>query len=113
MLLAAAIVSLIGRTMQAALVLLAGATTVRRGDGGGCEGGGAVGGVPGAGDRGEIRHDEGADGVRARVGRCVIDWDEVMSYQVHDDRIVIVEGPVGFKRTWWFPASGPESWAEG
>ena len=37
-----------------------------------------------------------------------IDWEDVMSYQVHDDRIVIVEGPVGFKRTWWFPASGAE-----
>ena len=37
-----------------------------------------------------------------------IDWEDVMSYQVHDDRIVIVEGPVGFKRTWWFPASGGE-----
>ena len=35
-----------------------------------------------------------------------IDWEDVMSYRVHDDRIVIVEGPVGFKRTWWFPASG-------
>ena len=36
-------------------------------------------------------------------------WDDVMSYQVHDDRIVIVESPVGFKRTWWFPASGHEA----
>ena len=35
-----------------------------------------------------------------------IDWEDVMSYQVHNDRVVIVEGPVGFKRTWWFPASG-------
>ena len=35
-----------------------------------------------------------------------IDWEDVMSHQVYDDRIVIVEGPVGYKRTWWFPASG-------
>ena len=35
-----------------------------------------------------------------------IDWEDVMSYQVHDDRIVIVEGPVGYKRTWWFPEAG-------
>ena len=40
-----------------------------------------------------------------------IDWEDVMSYQVHDDRIVIVEGPVGFKRTWWFPASGAKAGA--
>ena len=38
-----------------------------------------------------------------------IEWDDVMSYQVHDDRIVIVEGPVGFKRTWWMPASGHDA----
>ena len=46
------------------------------------------------------------------MGRCVVDWDEVMSYQVHDDRIVIVEGPVGFKRTWWLPASGAKAQAD-
>ena len=41
-----------------------------------------------------------------------IDWEDVMSYQVHDDQIVIVEGPVGFKRTWWFPASGAKAGAD-
>ena len=36
----------------------------------------------------------------------------VMALGVHDDRIVIVEGPVGFKRTWWFPASGLKAGAD-
>jgi len=35
-----------------------------------------------------------------------IDWEDVMSYQVHDDRIVILEGPVGYKRVYAFPGSG-------
>ena len=35
-----------------------------------------------------------------------IDWEDVMSYQVHDDRIVIVEGPVGYKRVYAFPGAG-------
>ena len=38
-----------------------------------------------------------------------IDWQDVMSYQVHDDRIVIVEGPAGFKRTWWLPEARAEA----
>jgi hypothetical protein len=44
------------------------------------------------------------------LGRALVDlgieWQCVMSHQVHDERIVIVEGPVGFKGKWWFPASG-------
>ena len=35
-----------------------------------------------------------------------IEWEDVMSYQVHDDRIVIVEGPVGYKRVYAFPGAG-------
>ena len=35
----------------------------------------------------------------------------VMALGLHDDRIVIVEGPVGYKRTWWFPASGAKAGA--
>ena len=49
--------------------------------------------------------------VERAVADLGIDWEDVMSYQVHDDRIVIVEGPVGFKRTWWFPASGAKAGA--
>jgi hypothetical protein len=30
----------------------------------------------------------------------------VMSFRVHNDRVVVIEGPVGYKRTWWFPANG-------
>jgi hypothetical protein len=29
-----------------------------------------------------------------------IEWEEGMSYRVRSDRIVIIEGPVGLKRTW-------------
>jgi len=50
------------------------------------------------------------------VGRALvdlgIDWEDLMSYQVHSDRVVIVEGPVGFKRTWWLPPSGGKAGAE-
>jgi hypothetical protein len=35
-----------------------------------------------------------------------MEWEDVMSYRVHIDRIVVIEGPVGFKRTWWFPEAG-------
>jgi hypothetical protein len=30
----------------------------------------------------------------------------VMAFRVHDDRIVIVEGPVGYKRVYAFPGAG-------
>ena len=47
---------------------------------------------------------------RKLIERALVDlgigWEDVMSYQVHDDRIVIVEGPVGFKRTYMFPGAG-------
>jgi len=28
---------------------------------------------------------------------------DVMAFRVHSDRVVIIEGPVGFNRTWWLP----------
>jgi len=39
----------------------------------------------------------------------------VMAFGVHGDRVVIVEGPVGYKRTWWMPEgrAGAESSARG
>jgi len=40
-----------------------------------------------------------------------IEWKNVMAFRVHSDRVVIIEGPVGFKRTWWFPAGGAEAGA--
>ena len=33
-----------------------------------------------------------------------------MAFGVHSDRIVVIEGPVGFKRTWLFPAGGAGGW---
>jgi len=35
-----------------------------------------------------------------------IEWKNVMAFGVHSDRVVIIEGPVGFKRTWWVPEAG-------
>jgi hypothetical protein len=32
-----------------------------------------------------------------------IEWEDVMAFGVHSDRVVIIEGPVGYKRTWWLP----------
>jgi len=42
-----------------------------------------------------------------------IEWKDVMAFGVHSDRIVIVEGPVGFKRTWWVPEARAEASAGG
>ena len=48
--------------------------------------------------------------LRARLG---IEWNDVMAFGVHSDRVVIIEGPVGFKRTWWFPEARAQAVAEG
>jgi hypothetical protein len=32
-----------------------------------------------------------------------IDRDEVMSYRVYPDRVVVIQGPAGFKRVWRVP----------
>ena len=29
-----------------------------------------------------------------------IEWKDVMAFRVHGDRVVIIEGPVGYKRTY-------------
>jgi len=41
-----------------------------------------------------------------------IEWKNVMAFGVHGDRVVIVQGPVGYKRAWWFPASGAKAGAD-
>jgi hypothetical protein len=43
-----------------------------------------------------------------------MEWKDVMAFRVHSERVVIIEGPVGFKRTWWMPAgsAGAEVGAE-
>jgi hypothetical protein len=37
-----------------------------------------------------------------------MEWKDVMAFGVHSDRVVIIEGPVGSKRTWLFPGPGVE-----
>jgi len=37
----------------------------------------------------------------------------VMAFGVYSDRVVITEGPVGYKRTWWMPEARAEAGAEG
>jgi hypothetical protein len=32
-----------------------------------------------------------------------MEWKDVMAFRVHSDRVVIIEVPVGFKRTWSLP----------
>ena len=36
------------------------------------------------------------------------EWKDVMAFGVHSDGVVVIEGPVGYKRTWWLPGSGAE-----
>jgi hypothetical protein len=49
--------------------------------------------------RAEGSHSEAQRGL-AELG---IEWKHVMASGVHSDPAVIIEGPVGFKRTWWMP----------
>ncbi|HUW94201.1 MAG TPA: hypothetical protein VMW58_00290 [Anaerolineae bacterium] len=37
----------------------------------------------------------------------------VMAFGVHSDRIVVIEGPVGYKRTCWAPEARARAEAEG
>jgi hypothetical protein len=37
----------------------------------------------------------------------------VMAFGVHSDRVVVIEGPVGYKRTWWIPVDKAEARAGG
>jgi hypothetical protein len=32
-----------------------------------------------------------------------MEWKDLMAFRVHSDRLVIIEGRVGYKRTWWLP----------
>ena len=43
------------------------------------------------------------DGALKALG---IEPENVLSYAVHDDRVVIIEGPVGYKRVYVFPSTG-------
>jgi len=35
-----------------------------------------------------------------------IEWKDVMAFGVHSDRVVVIEGPVGYKRVYAFPGAG-------
>jgi hypothetical protein len=35
-----------------------------------------------------------------------IEWKNAMAFRVHSDRVVIIEGPVGYKRVCAFPGAG-------
>jgi hypothetical protein len=51
----------------------------------------------------------------AVLGRALVDLgiepENVMSFRVYPDRVVIIEGPVGFKRVWMMPGQEPASGA--
>ena len=50
----------------------------------------------------DAREAEGSPVERALVD-LGIEWKDVMAFRVHGDLVVIIEGPVGFKRTWRMP----------
>ncbi|HUW08481.1 MAG TPA: hypothetical protein VM537_02075 [Anaerolineae bacterium] len=43
--------------------------------------------------------------VERALAELGIEWKDVMAFGVHSERVVIIEGPVGYKRTWWLPGS--------
>ena len=51
--------------------------------------------------------------VERAMAELGIEWKNVMAFGVHRDRVVVIEGPVGFKRTWWFPGARAAAGAEG
>jgi hypothetical protein len=42
-----------------------------------------------------------------------MEWNEVMAFRAHSDRVAIIEAPVGYKRTWWMPEVRAAAEAEG
>jgi hypothetical protein len=61
--------------------------------------------------------DARAEGLTGRVERALaelgIEWKNVMAFGVHSDRVVIIEGPVGYERTWWSPEGRAQAGGEG
>jgi hypothetical protein len=47
---------------------------------------------------------------RKLIERALVDlameWEDVISYRVHSDRVVTMKGPVGYKRVCAFPGAG-------
>ena len=50
----------------------------------------------------------GAEGspVELALAELGIEWKDVMAFGVHSDGIVVIEGPVGYKRVYAFPGAG-------
>jgi hypothetical protein len=53
----------------------------------------------------DAAQDDSGSVVERALAELGIEWKNVMAFGVHSDRVVIIEGPVGYKRTWWLPAS--------
>jgi len=43
---------------------------------------------------------------RRALAELGIEWKDVMALGVHSDRVVIIEGPVGYKRVYALPGAG-------
>ena len=70
--------------------------------------------VPGAGNELTMGDIFGPAELPKGAGRKVLDRalaalriepENVLSYAVHDDRVVVIEGPVGYKRVYEFPGA--------
>jgi hypothetical protein len=38
-----------------------------------------------------------------------IEREDVMAYRICNDRVVVIQGPVGYKRTYVFPGASPSA----
>jgi hypothetical protein len=61
---------------------------------------------------GVAAQDDSGSVVERALAELGIEWKNVMAFGVHGDRVVIIEGPVGYKRTWWMPETGGVGLAE-
>jgi hypothetical protein len=42
-----------------------------------------------------------------------MEWKDVMAFGVTSDRVVIIEGPVRYERTWWMAGTRTQAGASG
>jgi len=68
-----------------------------------------VGAAQDAGSAADARPEALTGPVERALEDLGIEWKNVMALGVHSDRVVIIEGPVGYKRTWWMPGSGADA----
>ena len=64
-----------------------------------------VGAAQDAGSAADARPEALTGSVERALVHLGIEWRNVMAFRVHSDRVVITEGPVGYKRTYMFPGS--------